>query len=112
MDQDKKKNRKSRWGESAPALEHIIPCLQGFVISKKSSSLLQKRFDPPEIPKGFQPRGVKGKKSRFEPEKDDQLKSTNPTPDERRLVISTEKEREGKLFYIVKNKPFIYPAML
>merc|ERR1719357_1935626 len=97
MDQDKKKNRKSRWGESTPALEHIIPCLQGFVISKKSSSLLQKRFDPPEIPKGFQPRGVKGKKSRFEPEKDDQLKSTNPTPDERRLVISTEKEKDDQL---------------
>ena len=101
MDQDQEKKKlkgKSRWGDSSNALEHIIPCLEGFAIAKKSSSLLQKRFDPPELPKGFQPKGIKGKKSRFEPGQDDQLKNTNPTPDERRKVISTEEEKEGKFF--------------
>ena len=98
QDQEKKKLKgKSRWGDSSNALEHIIPCLEGFAIAKKSSSLLQKRFDPPELPKGFQPKGIKGKKSRFEPGQDDQLKNTNPTPDERRKVISTEEEKEGKI---------------
>ena len=107
MDQDQEKKKlkgKSRWGDASNALEHIIPCLEGFAIAKKSSSLLQKRFDPPELPKGFQPKGIKGKKSRFEPGQDDQLKNSNPTPDERRKVISTEEEKEGKFlpksFYV------------
>ena len=45
MDQDQEKKKlkgKSRWGDSSNALEHIIPCLEGFALSKKSSSLLQK----------------------------------------------------------------------
>ena len=110
MDQDQEKKKlkgKSRWGDSSNALEQIIPCLEGFAISKKSSTLLQKRFDPPELPKGFQPKGIKGKKSRFEPGQDDQLKNTNPTPDERRKVISTEEEKEGK---ILQKSFYISPA--
>ena len=88
-----KKDRKSRWGESSVEAS-LITCLEGFALSKKSTSILTKRFEPPEIPKGFQPKGVKNKKSRFEPSKDDVLKDTNPTPEERRRVISDEAEKE------------------
>ena len=95
MDQDQEKKKlkgKSRWGDSSNALEHIIPCLEGFAIAKKSSSLLQKRFDPPELPKGFQPKGIKGKKSRFEPGQDDQLRNTNL---EREVALATFAVRSG-----------------
>ena len=54
------KKRKSRWGQ-----ENIIQCLEGFSISEKSSSILVKKFEAPQVPKGFVPKGVKGKKSRF-----------------------------------------------
>lgn len=77
------KKKQSRWGQN------VIECLEGFVLSQKSSSILRKKFEPPEIPAGFQPKGIR--KSRFEAEK---LTSTNPTPNERRLAISTHEEMQ------------------
>ncbi len=82
--------RKSRWGQTPE--ENLISCLKGFVISKKCSSVIRKRFEPPEIPSGFQPRGVKGKKSRFEPGQEEIMKSSNPAPHERMLALAMPKE--------------------
>ena len=86
---DPKKRSKSRWGEA----ENIIQCIEGFSISEKSS-VLQKKFDPPTLPKGFTPKGLRGKKSRFEPSKEDSLDTTNPTSNQRKSVINTEAEKE------------------
>ena len=85
---DPKKRQKSRWGE-----ESIIQCIEGFSISEKSS-VLQKKFDPPALPKGFTPKGLRGKKSRFEASKDDVLETTNPTSNQRKMVINSEADKE------------------
>ena len=82
-----KNKRKSRWNQDVT--ENLIPALEGFVLAKESSTLLQKRFDPPDLPQGFQPRGLKKTKStRFETSSDENLTTTNPTPRQRQLVIS------------------------
>ena len=86
-----KGQRKSRW-DNNPA-EDLITCLEGFALAKESTSMLQKRFDPPDLPPGFQPKGIKNKKSRFETSKDENLETTNPTPQQRHLAISTEEEK-------------------
>ena len=79
--------RKSRWNQDVT--ENLIPALEGFVLAKESSALLQKRFDPPEIPQGFQPKGLKKTQpTRFEPSSEENLTTTNPTPRQRQLVIS------------------------
>ena len=47
-----KTKKKSRWGVDN-ITEELVNCLEGFSLAKHSTSLLQKRFDPPEIPKGM-----------------------------------------------------------
>ncbi len=81
----KKRDRKSRWDDSVPA--EVADLLEGFSIATRSSSVLQKSFDPPELPRGFKPRGG-AQKSRFDSLPTDKMATTNPTPDQRRQAIS------------------------
>lgn len=84
---NKATKRKSRW--NTDVTENLIPALEGFALAKESSTLLQKRFDPPDIPKGFQPKGLKKTQpTRFETPADENLTTTNPTPRQRQFVIS------------------------
>lgn len=84
---NRSKNRKSRWGE----VEKLSDTLEGFSLAGKRSNV-RKAFPLPELPKNFVPKkGVK--KSRFEPGQEDNLKTTNPTPNQRKMALLIPKER-------------------
>ncbi len=88
----KGERKRSRWSQEVT--EHVAKIIEGFQLSKSTSTIRKKLFPPPELPKGFVPR-VGVKKSRFEPDPklDERLKTTNPTPSQRQQAISLPKDR-------------------
>ena len=77
----REKSAESRWSQNDD-----ISVIQGFEFdpNDEASAKLQNHFPAPEIPKSWQPKFLRLKSSRFEPEKSD---PKNLTPMERRAIV-------------------------
>ena len=91
---DPREKRKSRWGDAKVGLEGLTQCIEGFRISKSKSAVKKKFFAAPELPKSFVPRAG-ARKSRFEADSREELKTTNPTPEQRQRALALPKDNGG-----------------
>lgn len=84
-DSRRKPTGASRWGDE-PKIG-VGDVIKGFELdaTDAASASLQKFFAPPEIPKSWQPKFLRLKSSRFEPEKPE---AKNLTPGERRSLVN------------------------
>ena len=89
-----REKRRSRWGDPKIGLEAVTECIEGFQISKSGSTIKKKLFAAPELPKGFIPRAG-ARKSRFDADSREELKTTNPTPSQRQRALALPKDGDA-----------------